>query len=711
MTQRLPIPGQDNGTWGDILNAFLEVSHNSDGTLVPSALTTAGAITTVNSKSPTSGAVTLAASDVGALTQSQADARYPQSGVYVPPAGKTTTGAAAPAAFYNILDYGAVGNGTTSDGAAVTAFLATSPVAGSELHFPPSPSGNAYVLDTGPYTLPAGVSVTFSRGAKVQVPASAQVGVWILNSGCSVQDMTCDGASSSKTTTTKCIALISGASDCRVVNPTITNWCGYGIYGIANTRPSVTGGVITATIGGVRFTTGSSGGWSGVGDVVAPTIRGLEVTGCSAGTGIQYDGDWNNSTWRTAGYKVRYGTIEGCTSNSNYYAGIFINSGFQCVIANCHTNGNSDYGQGIEYSDHTIITSGTSSSNATLGFTIENNGQYNVIQGCTAVSNTSHGIWVNYNNGVVSGDTAGFENSIVGCTSNANGAHGIEVNGGMFNISLLGNICRGNTLRGIDLAYSNESVINGGRCSYNTEDGIGISELTDVVISGVDTSHNSAAGINVQSSTTDFTITGCNIHHGSNTGIKFTATSVTEGLIVGNRIHDNTGYGIDSTPYLPTYIRVTGNRLRNNSAGGIRFIEGYDCEISENRIHGNGSGTGVGVSMLDSSGSSGGRYSIRNNKFRTLGTGVAFSVGANVSAGDDVYVQDNEISPNVTTPYSYGAVGTVANLFFRAVLTAAPNNSIYAAPGSQVTVSAGGSATTLWVKESGTNTNTGWVGK
>jgi len=42
-TQRLPIPGQDDGTWGDILNGFLEVSHNADGTLIPSAVTAAGA--------------------------------------------------------------------------------------------------------------------------------------------------------------------------------------------------------------------------------------------------------------------------------------------------------------------------------------------------------------------------------------------------------------------------------------------------------------------------------------------------------------------------------------------------------------------------------------------------------------------------------------------------------------------------------------------
>jgi hypothetical protein len=114
MTQRLPIPGSDDGNWGDILNAFLEVAHNSDGTLVPSAVTAAGAgsyskpsggipssdmttavqtaitsagtaIQTVNTISPNgSGALTLTAANVGALTQSAADARYPQSGAYVP---------------------------------------------------------------------------------------------------------------------------------------------------------------------------------------------------------------------------------------------------------------------------------------------------------------------------------------------------------------------------------------------------------------------------------------------------------------------------------------------------------------------------------------------------------------------------------------------------------------------------------------------------
>ena len=34
MTTRLPIPGNDDGTWGQVLNDFLSVEHNPDGTLM-----------------------------------------------------------------------------------------------------------------------------------------------------------------------------------------------------------------------------------------------------------------------------------------------------------------------------------------------------------------------------------------------------------------------------------------------------------------------------------------------------------------------------------------------------------------------------------------------------------------------------------------------------------------------------------------------------
>jgi hypothetical protein len=65
---RLPTPGGDIGDWGDVLNTFLGVSLNTDGTLLVTALTEAGAVTTVNGQTATSGVITLTASDINAPT-------------------------------------------------------------------------------------------------------------------------------------------------------------------------------------------------------------------------------------------------------------------------------------------------------------------------------------------------------------------------------------------------------------------------------------------------------------------------------------------------------------------------------------------------------------------------------------------------------------------------------------------------------------------
>jgi hypothetical protein len=52
MAQRLPVPGGDNGDWGNILNGFLTVSHNATGTLKTSALSTAGGELSANKGQP-----------------------------------------------------------------------------------------------------------------------------------------------------------------------------------------------------------------------------------------------------------------------------------------------------------------------------------------------------------------------------------------------------------------------------------------------------------------------------------------------------------------------------------------------------------------------------------------------------------------------------------------------------------------------------------
>ena len=56
---RLPQPGGDDGTWGQVLNEFLGVAHNADGSLK----TSPAPVQSVNGKT---GTVSLTASDVGA---------------------------------------------------------------------------------------------------------------------------------------------------------------------------------------------------------------------------------------------------------------------------------------------------------------------------------------------------------------------------------------------------------------------------------------------------------------------------------------------------------------------------------------------------------------------------------------------------------------------------------------------------------------------
>ncbi len=44
MAPRLPVPGSDSGTWGDILNEFLNAGHNADGSPKDATASAKGAL-------------------------------------------------------------------------------------------------------------------------------------------------------------------------------------------------------------------------------------------------------------------------------------------------------------------------------------------------------------------------------------------------------------------------------------------------------------------------------------------------------------------------------------------------------------------------------------------------------------------------------------------------------------------------------------------
>lgn len=65
---RLPIPGSDDGTWGEILNDFLCMAHNADGTLKDSGL-----LATKQTASTTLSALAGLTADAGMIVQTGAD--------------------------------------------------------------------------------------------------------------------------------------------------------------------------------------------------------------------------------------------------------------------------------------------------------------------------------------------------------------------------------------------------------------------------------------------------------------------------------------------------------------------------------------------------------------------------------------------------------------------------------------------------------------
>lgn len=69
---RLPQPGADNGTWGDILNDFLLQTHTTDGVLKPGSVSQSQLDSSVQAKLD-AGGVSSVNGQTGVVTVTQAD--------------------------------------------------------------------------------------------------------------------------------------------------------------------------------------------------------------------------------------------------------------------------------------------------------------------------------------------------------------------------------------------------------------------------------------------------------------------------------------------------------------------------------------------------------------------------------------------------------------------------------------------------------------
>jgi hypothetical protein len=211
---RLPVPGNDDGVWGNVLNDFLSIEHNADGTLKSSGSlnskadnsavvhnigneTVAGVKTFSNapvvpSSSFPESAVTNLTSDLGARlkyrgawTASTAYAvndlvtfsgsSYVVTTAFTSGSKFSLTNLSALASrpgVYNVKEYGAMGDGTTDDTAAIVNTINAAIAAGvangsnyAEVYFPPA----VYLIAGNPTT----GGTTFGS-AQIPLPIIAQ---------------------------------------------------------------------------------------------------------------------------------------------------------------------------------------------------------------------------------------------------------------------------------------------------------------------------------------------------------------------------------------------------------------------------------------------------------------------------------------------------------------------------------------------------------
>lgn len=260
---RLPVPGGDEGNWGNILNNFLSQAHDSTGVIktgsisktqlaaqVQASLDAADVALPASQKGAASGVATLDSSSK--LTNSQL------------PTGLLTD---AELGVKSVVDaaYGATGNGTTNDAAAIQAAINAAEAAGGGIvYFPPGTYriGTRIELKSGVSLVGAGREYTTLRGMSGLTTAVIVGLSGAAVSNLAIRGLTINGDFMSTAINLNGIQVTNGSNvvvdECAVTNVAYT-----GIVFTTSTSCVVTGSRVSYTGGaqaGVGFGVLLSGG-------------------------------------------------------------------------------------------------------------------------------------------------------------------------------------------------------------------------------------------------------------------------------------------------------------------------------------------------------------------------------------------------------------------------------------------------------------------
>jgi parallel beta-helix repeat protein len=455
---RLPIPGGDDNVWGNLLNDFLAVEHQADGSL--KARTDGSMYTKPGTGVP--------ASDLSAGVQSSL--------------AKADAAVAKGSLLFDVKDYGATGNGTADDTTSINAAAAAATAAHGTLFFPPGTfmTTGITISNTNSFAIAGS-----GPGSVLKLLAGNSANVLQLNTCTkfSISDMTFDGNRSVQSFGTdedlQCAVHIVSCSGFLVsgVQALDTHMSGIrlGLF------PHNTGGCVDGAITNCYVNLGidadqgigvwnserisvtncvvQRGGWGGI---VLTRSDHCTVTGNTSfdntytiagggGHGIALEG-------------ARFSTVSGNACYGNEYYGIHLEVDPQtaaryvegCTISGntCHSN---DRGIFLGKSISNNINSNNVSNNTFTGIEITVDASHCVLDGNVIENNGEQGVWIK-------GDDCLASNNAV----KDNTTEGILVDGTL-RTSLLGNHVFSNTNAGIDLRGIDRFVVTNNLVENNAQ--------------------------------------------------------------------------------------------------------------------------------------------------------------------------------------------------------------------------------------------------
>lgn len=500
---RLPVPGGDEGNWGDILNQYLEVAHDDQGQLRSSAV---GDALPPLTNTHIDAAANIDQSKIANLV-TDLEAKFAKSTLTVKgdlpvatgsglidrlAAGTngqlltvdsgTTSGlrwANAPAV--SVKDYGATGNGSTDDTAAIQAAVNATASAKGSLYFP----AGTYLVGTA-ISIPANINL-FGQGYDSHLTRTTTGNVFsiigtsgTLISNVHITELRFSGPSTQASSVSGNGIYIDYTSyitveNCFFTGFGLTNSNDGGISGIRSSYISVIGNNFRLNTNGLCFGTPNST----IGtdhSLIAHNIclsnweDGLHTQQCSYITMANNICGNNGQVSDGAGIDVlrdSYDTMEGNLCFSNGGNGIEVGSGTSADTGHVISN-NINYqngGNGISVanlSTKCAITSNNCSGNIGHGINISPSGTASAtIESMVVTNNQAQG---NGGNGInISNPTA---SSIVryavvsGNTVQGNTSHGILLTARVEYNLVANNIVVSNTSNGIRLSSQSTNIPN-----------------------------------------------------------------------------------------------------------------------------------------------------------------------------------------------------------------------------------------------------------